>query len=66
MDLESSPPRRNSAVGLFALASHGNKTQWVTFRTVVCRLDEMLEVSRHTPRPFVYIIYEQGPMRKIP
>lgn len=25
-------------VGLFVLGSHGNKTKWVTFRTVVCHL----------------------------
>lgn len=53
-------------VGLFVLGSHGNKTKWVTFRTVVCHLDEMIDIWDHTPRPFIYIIYEQGPMRKIP
>jgi hypothetical protein len=68
--IASRPAERTAVVtygvGLFVLAYRQNLNIWGMFRLIVGSLDEMLQKFGQTPRPFLFAVYRDRPMRQLP
>ena len=53
------------SVGCFILNQRRGLTRWEYLKILAHTLDEIVECFAATPRPFIYIVYSSGEMRRV-